>query len=86
MLSTFKGCTNLEGYIRISSESVVVDTDTFDGTTKNIVVEAPANSITYTNVDTDKPNNVTVVPIGKLDTSTPYTDFLYVLGTTIICI
>ena len=80
MLSTFKGCTNLEGYIRISSESVVVDTDTFDGTTKNIVVEAPANSITYTNVDTDKPNNVTVVPIGKLDTSTPYTDFLYVLG------
>ena len=80
MNGTFKDCTNLEGYIRISNENVVVDTNTFSGTTKAIVVEAPANSSTYNNIDTIKPNNVELVPLGKLDLSTPYTDFIYILG------
>ena len=80
MLSTFKNCTNLEGYIRIPNEAVVVDSDTFSGTTKNIVVEAPANSDTYTNLEETIPNNVELVPLGKLVLSTPYTDFIYILG------
>lgn len=71
MLSTFKNCTNLEGYIRISNENVVVDSDTFNGTTKNIVVEVPANSDTYDNIDAIKPNNVEVRQLGKIQIVSP---------------
>ena len=78
MLSTFRDCTNLEGYIRIPNENVTFDSSTFSGTTKNIIVEVPANSNTYTNIDTIKPNNVEVKRMGKI--VTPYTDFTYILG------
>lgn len=78
MLSTFRDCTNLEGYIRIPNENVAFNSSTFSGTTKNIIVEVPANSNTYTNIDTIKPNNVEVKRMGKI--VTPYTDFTYILG------
>ena len=71
MLSTFKNCTNLEGYIRISNETVVVDSNTFSGTTKNIVVEVPTNSDTYNNIDAIKPNNVEISQLGKIQIISP---------------
>ena len=80
MLSTFKGCTSLEGYIRIPNESVTFDSDTFNGITNNIVVEVPANSDTQYNMEALASSNITVEPLGKLDLSTPITDFLYVIG------
>ena len=80
MLSTFKGCTSLEGYIRIPNESVTFDSDTFNGITNNIVVEVPANSDTQYNMEVLANENITVEPLGKLDLSTPITDFLYVIG------
>ncbi len=71
MLSTFKNCTNLEGYIRISNENVVVDSDTFNGTTKNIVVEVPASSTTYTDLEGTIPNNVEISQLGKTQIISP---------------
>lgn len=60
MLSTFKDCTNLEGNIRIVNSSASGDSNTFSGTTKNIILEVPTNSNIYTTLNGNVPSNVKI--------------------------
>ncbi len=67
MTSTFRGCTSLTGTVRINSSNVTRTSGStyhpFYGTSssKPITVEVPSGSTTYTNINNDKPSNVTVV-------------------------
>ncbi len=67
MTSTFRGCTSLTGTVRINSSNVTRTSGTtyhpFYGTSSSnaITVEVPSGSTTYTNINNDKPSNVTVV-------------------------
>lgn len=48
---TFYGCTNLTGTVKINSSSVLGVSNIFDGTTKNITVQVPSGSTTYTKLN-----------------------------------
>lgn len=51
MYGTFYGCTNLTGTVKINSSSVLSVSNIFDGTTKNITVQVPSGSTTYTKLN-----------------------------------
>ena len=51
MSSTFDGCTNLTGTVKINSSNVSTVSDIFRGTTKNITVQVPSGSTTYTKLN-----------------------------------
>ena len=65
MTGTFASCTNLTGTVRINSSSASRSSGASDhpfyNTSKPITVEVPANSTTYTRINTNKPSNVTIV-------------------------
>lgn len=65
MTGTFQNCANLTGIVRINSSRVSNATNIFTGTTKNITVQVPSGSTTYTTINaltttTGKPSNVTL--------------------------
>ncbi len=66
MTSTFRGCTSLTGTVRINSSSVTRTSGAtyhpFYGTSssKSITVQVPSGSTTYTNINNNKPSNVTI--------------------------
>lgn len=65
MTGTFQKCANLTGIVRINSSRVSNATNIFTGTTKNITVQVPSGSTTYTTINaltttTGKPSNVTL--------------------------
>lgn len=49
--STFSGCTNLTGTVKINSSNVSNVNYIFNGTTKSIEVQVPSGSTTYTNLN-----------------------------------
>ena len=67
MTDTFRGCSSLTGTVRINSTAVTIANvsnnaanHSFYQTVQSITVEVPVNSTTYTSINTNKPNNVTV--------------------------
>ena len=61
---TFYGCTNLTGTVRINSSNVTTsgsDYHPFRNISKNVTVEVPESSTTYTTINTNKPSRVTIV-------------------------
>ncbi|MDY2804081.1 MAG: leucine-rich repeat protein, partial [Bacilli bacterium] len=63
--SMFKNCNNLTGTIRVNSSKVSTAMYILAGTTKNITVQVPSGSTTYTTINaltttTGKPSNVTL--------------------------
>ena len=65
MTGTFQNCANLTGIVRVNSSRVSNATNIFTGTTKNITVQVPSGSTTYTTINaltttTGKPSNVTL--------------------------
>lgn len=65
MSGTFQNCTNLTGNVRVNSSNVSNVTNIFTGTTKNITVQVPSGSTTYTKINNlttsnGKPSNVTL--------------------------
>ena len=65
MTFTFSDCINLIGTVRINSSNVLVSSTasyhTFYNTSKAITVEVPEGSTTYTNINNNKPSNVSIV-------------------------
>ena len=65
MSYTFRNCINLEGLVRINSSLVTTasasTSNPFYYTSKPITVEVPSGSTTYTNINKNKPSNVTIV-------------------------
>lgn len=65
MYETFYSCTNLTGTIKINSSNVVNVNNIFTDTVKNIKIQVPNNSTTYTNLkalttSSGMPSNVTL--------------------------
>lgn len=58
MESTFKGCTNLTGIVKINSSNVSYFGSVFEGTTKSIEVQVPSGSTTYDELSGSLPSNV----------------------------
>ena len=64
MYEAFSGCSSLEGTIRINSSNVTIPNaqnfHPFYDTVNNLTVQVPENSTTYTNLNNNKPANVTI--------------------------
>lgn len=62
MVGVFQGCTNLKGTVRVNSSNVNNAVEVFAGTSKDIRVEVPDSSTTYTSfANSGTPSNVELV-------------------------